>query len=106
MVEWDYWITNDSPPWLACQGVMAVSLVTCKKCPGVRPVVIGDVCRSVMKKFILHAGGEQAKEACRSINIYACLESGLERGIHAVREREGRGWVETGNEWIRHLQKE
>ena len=43
MVYWTDRLTNDSPPWAAYCAIMAARLVALDKCPGVRPMIIGEV---------------------------------------------------------------
>ena len=85
MVEWIYWLANDSPPWAACHAIMTARLVALEKCPGVRPAEIGEVCLRLFSNIVLQVGGAQAKEACGSVNLCAGLEAGIEGDIHAVR---------------------
>ena len=39
------WLANAHPPWAAYRALMACRLVALDKCPGVRPVGIGEVYR-------------------------------------------------------------
>ena len=37
------WMVNDCPPWAATSALMANRLMALNKCPGVRPVGIGEI---------------------------------------------------------------
>ena len=64
---------------------MAARMVALEKFPGVIPVGIGEVCRCLLTKLILQAGGAQSKEACVSVNLCLGLEAGIYGMIHVVR---------------------
>ena len=57
-------------------------------------------------KLVLQSVWVQANEACRSVNLCAGLEDGIEGAIHAVREREDLGRGETGTERRERLESE
>ena len=59
-------------------------LVTLEKNPSVIPMVIVEECQIILADIILHVGGSQEKEACRSVNLCAGLKSGIEGDINAV----------------------
>ena len=90
MAEWANWLANTSPPWAAYRAIMACRLVALDKCPGVRPVGIGEIVRRLLAKMVVRVGGDQAKQACGSIQLCAGLEAGIEGAVHAVRERRER----------------
>ena len=85
---------------------MTGKLVSLEKFPGVRPVFIGGVYWRILAKIILSAGGSQAKEACKSINLCAGLEAGIYGDIHAVLERDKLGRVEMGEEQRAQIRQE
>ena len=74
---------------------MANRLVALDKCPGVRPVGIGEIWRRLFAKTVLILAGEEAKEECGDEQLCAGLEAGIEGGIHAARA-----------EWIEHEEDE
>ena len=53
MVKWAYWLANESPPWAAYHTIISAQMVTLDKCPSVRPVVIGEVCRRLITNLVL-----------------------------------------------------
>ena len=85
------WLANCTPPWAAYRAIMANRLVALDKCPGVRPVGIGEIWRRLFAKTVLILAGNEAKEVCGDEQLCVGLEAGIEGGIHAARE-----------EWIEH----
>jgi hypothetical protein len=79
------WLANEHPPWAAYRALMACRLVALDKCPGVRPVGIGEVYRRLMAKCLLEVTGHQATAAAGNLNLCAGLPAGIEGAVHAVR---------------------
>eukprot|EP00957_Ditylum_brightwellii_P028143 2125020-Ditylum_brightwellii.AAC.1 len=70
---------------------MAYRMVALDKCPGTRPVGIGEAYQQLWAKLVLWKAGDQAKTACRNLQLCAGLEAGIEGAVHAVRrQREER----------------
>ena len=67
------------------------------KCPGVRPVGIGEIWRRLQAKCLLLAAGEEAKDACGIDQVCAGLEAGIEGSIHAINKLWGEH--EEEEEW-------
>ena len=67
-------------PFLACR------LIALDKCPGVRPIGIGDTARRIIAKAILVTTRGDIQEAAGSIQLCAGQLSGCEAAIHSVRE--------------------
>ena len=63
---------------------MGCRLAALDKCPGVRPLGIGEVVRRLIAKCVLRVCGEDAKAECGSTQLCAGLEAGIEGAIHAV----------------------
>ena len=57
---------------------MANRLIALDKCPGVRPVGVGEIWRRLLAKCVLVVAGGEAKEACGSEQLCAGLEEGIE----------------------------
>ena len=85
VAEFTRWMANDTPPWAAIRALMANRLMALDKCPGVRPVGIGEIWRRLFAKCVLKVAGTEAKEACGSAQLCAGLEAGIEGAVHAVR---------------------
>ena len=78
------WMANESPPWAAYRAFMANRLIALDKCPGVRPVGVGEVWRRLFAKCVIKVAGGQAKDACGTSQLCAGLEAGIEGAVHAV----------------------
>jgi hypothetical protein len=78
------WLCNSHPPWAAYRAIMACRLVALDKCPGVRPVGIGEIYRRLMAKCVLAVIGHQATAAAGNLNLCAGLPAGIEGAVHAV----------------------
>ena len=56
-----------------------------KKCPGVRPIGIGDIFRRLVCKIFLSITGNKATRACGTDQLSCGLEAGIEGSIRHVR---------------------
>jgi hypothetical protein len=61
-------------------------LIALDKCPGIRPVGIGEIWSRLIAKVIFVEAGPEAKNACSDNQLCAGLEAGIEGGIHAVNQ--------------------
>ena len=77
-------MANDTPLWAAIRALMSNRLMALDKCPGVRPVGIGEIWRRLFARCVLKVAGTEAKEACGSAQLCAGLEAGIEGAVHAV----------------------
>ena len=73
------------PTWAAYRALKANRLVALDKCPGVRPVGIGESWSRLFAKCVLKVSVGEAKEACGVKQLCAGLEAGIEGGIHAMK---------------------
>lgn len=85
VVEFTRWMANDTSPWVAIRALMANRLMTLNKCPGVRPVGIGEFWRRLFAKCVLKVVGTEAKEACGSAQLCTYLKADIKGAVHAVR---------------------
>lgn len=84
VAEFTEWMANDSPPWAATRALMSGRLVALDKCPGIRPIGIGELWRRLISKCFLKVAGQEAKEACGTDQLCAGLEAGVEGAVHAM----------------------
>ena len=63
----------------------ACRLVALDKCPGVRPIGIGEVVRRIIGKAVLAAAGPQVQEVTGALQVYAGQRGGSEAAVHAMR---------------------
>jgi hypothetical protein len=82
-------MTNELPPWAAIRALMAGRLLAIDKSPGFRPIGIGETWQRAIAKCVLRVAGKGAKEVCGIDQHCAGLESGIEGGIHAMKQQ----WV-------------
>lgn len=54
------WLANDFPPWASYRGLAVGRLLALDKCPGVRPIGIGETWRRAMAKCVLRVAGKEA----------------------------------------------
>ena len=66
VAEFGEWICNGRPPWVAYRAIMSGRLIALDKCPGIRPVGIGETWRRLLAKCLLRVTGKEAKAACRT----------------------------------------
>uniref|UniRef100_A0A7S3DM41 Uncharacterized protein n=1 Tax=Entomoneis paludosa TaxID=265537 RepID=A0A7S3DM41_9STRA len=79
---------------------MACRLVALDKCPGVRPVGIGESFRRLMAKCIVLVAGHSATIACGSSNLCAGLSAGIEGALHAMKEAPAHFKAKALKEWV------
>ena len=66
---------------------MACSLVALDKRPGVRPIGIGETLLQAITKLAMRAAEDQWKTNCRSLQMCAGIEAGIEGETHAVAQK-------------------
>ena len=64
----------------------ACRLVALDKCPGIRPVGIGEVVRRIIGKAVLAAVGPQVQEVTGALQVCAGQRGGSEAAVHAMRQ--------------------
>ena len=77
VVNLEEWIAYSSPPWDSYRAMMACRLVALDKCPGVRPIGIGEMLYRAIATLIMRAVGDQAKRAYGSLQLCAGIEYGI-----------------------------
>ena len=65
---------------------VACRLIALNKCPGVRPIGIGEVVRRILGKVILATIGDEIQEAAGALQVCAGQQAGCEAAVHAMRE--------------------
>ena len=65
---------------------LACRLVALDKCPGVRPIGIGDTARRIIAKAVLAVTRSDIQDAAGSVQLCAGQLAGCEAAIHSVRE--------------------
>ena len=55
------WMVNGCTPWTAHRVLMSGHLIGLDKCPGVRPVVVGETWRRMLTKCVLAVRGAEPR---------------------------------------------
>ena len=70
---------------LFLESFLVCKLIPSNKCPGIRPIGVGEVIRRVIGKVISWTVKKEAMEAAGPLQVAAGLKSGSEAVIHAMR---------------------
>ena len=65
---------------------VASRLIALDKCPGVRPIGVGEVSRRIIGKAILQVVGDDVREVTGVRQLCAGQTAGTEAAVHATRE--------------------
>ena len=65
--------------------LVACRLIPLDKCPGVRPIGVGEVPRRIIAKAILRTIGKDIEEAAGPLQVCAGQDGGCEAAVHAMR---------------------
>jgi hypothetical protein len=68
------------------EALMANRGIPLNKCPGLRPVGIGEVKRRIMGKSIMHIINEDVQNAAGPLQLCAGQSAGVEAAVHAMRK--------------------
>ena len=82
-------IANSPVQWEFIRALMANRLVALDKCPGVRPIDIGESLRRVLGKALMEVAGDDVRAACGSDQLCSGLEAGIEVAIHSLNDLFG-----------------
>eukprot|EP00957_Ditylum_brightwellii_P140455 10701302-Ditylum_brightwellii.AAC.1 len=89
-----WWLANTRPAWAAYRVLVAGRLIALDKCPGVRPVGVGEILLRMMGKCIIAVCGEDATQACGIQQLCSGLKAGIEGAVHTMNQL----WVEHADE--------
>jgi len=79
-------LCNSIVPWDDVRALMDNHLIALNKCPGVRPIGIGETLSRVIGKAICLATHLDAALVCGSDQLCAGLQAGIKGAIHAMSE--------------------
>ena len=89
---------NSIVPWDSIRALVASHLIALDKCPGVRPIGIGETLHRIIGKSVCLATHLDAALVCGSDHLCAGLQAGIEGAIHGMNELfsthqdQGTGW--------------
>ncbi len=67
--------------------ILASRLIPLDKCPGVRPIGIGEVLRRIMTKAAISVIRNDIMYACGTLQTCSGIDSGIEAAIHAMADK-------------------
>ena len=89
-------LANTIVPWVHVRALMANRLIALDKCPGVRPVGIGEALRRVLGRTVCMVTRSDLEDVAGIDQLCAGTKMGIEGAIHAVgdlyNEHKSRGW--------------
>ena len=89
-------IANNVVNWVDICTLMSSCLIALDKCPGVRPIAIGEEHRWILCKVLAMATGSDVVDLCGVRQVSFGLKAGIEGSVHAIRELYeehcGNGW--------------
>ena len=66
--------------------LVACRLIALNKCPGVRPIGVGEVPRRIMAKAVMSIVRDDVLKAAGPLQVCAGQNGGCEAAVHAMRE--------------------
>ena len=70
---------------IALEALLANRGIAIEKCPGLRPVGVGEIIRRVIGKAIMQVTGEKVQEAVGALQLCAGHPLGVESAVHSMR---------------------
>uniref|UniRef100_A0A0K8TJ54 Reverse transcriptase domain-containing protein n=2 Tax=Lygus hesperus TaxID=30085 RepID=A0A0K8TJ54_LYGHE len=96
-------LANGVVEWNQVRAMLARRAVALDKCPGIRPIGVGELLQRICGKTMAFVTGDDLKEACGAEQLCAGQKAGIEGAIHAVtsmfndEETEGLLLVDASN---------
>uniref|UniRef100_A0A1X7VKB1 Uncharacterized protein n=1 Tax=Amphimedon queenslandica TaxID=400682 RepID=A0A1X7VKB1_AMPQE len=89
-------LSNTVTPWDDIRALVAFHLIALDKCPGIRPIGIGETLRRIICKTVCMLTRYELDEICSTSQLCGGMKAGIEGAIHTVYdlfEQRGRnGW--------------
>jgi len=79
-------LCNSIVPWNGIRALVASCLIALNKCPGVRPIGIGETLHRIIGNAVCLATSLDAVLFCGSDQLCGELQAGIEGAIHGMNE--------------------
>jgi len=77
-------LTNTIVPWNDIRALVSNHLIALDKCPGVRPVGIGETLRRIIGKLVCTATRLDLEVQCGTDQLCTGIKCGIEGAVHAM----------------------
>ena len=79
-------LSNSIVSWCDVRSLVACRLVALDKCPGVRPIGIGETLRRIIGKAICLVTGPDIEDVCGADQLCAGVQAGIKRAVYAIND--------------------
>ena len=73
-------------PWSDVRSLVSCRLIALDKCPGIRPIGIGETLRRIIGKAICFVTGPDIKDVCGVDQLCAGVHASFEGAVHAIND--------------------